>query len=85
MNMPALEVKTALITSAGREPARTLALTLAKEGWQLALNDLTPFHLEESAGAARGLGAQVSTHIGDSSKGLFARGLVEEEIGRAHV
>ena len=74
--------KTALITSAGREPARGLALALAGWGWQLALNDLTPTHLEETASAARDLGAQVSTHVGDSSKGLFARGLVEEVLER---
>jgi NAD(P)-dependent dehydrogenase (short-subunit alcohol dehydrogenase family) len=42
------------------------------------LNDLTPLRLEESAEMARALGAEVSTHVGDPSKGLFARGLMEE-------
>ena len=82
MNMSLKANQTALITSAGREPARTLALALAAQGWRLALNDLTPMHLEETAAEALALGAQVSTHIGDSSKGLFARGLVEEVLDR---
>lgn len=72
--------KTALITSAGREPARSLALALAARGWRLALNDLTPQRLDETAVLAESLGAVCSTHIGDASKGLFARGLVEDAL-----
>jgi len=72
--------KTALITSAGREPARALALALAARGWRLALQDLTPQRLDDLAARAAGLGAVCSTHIGDPSKGLFARGLVEEAL-----
>lgn len=82
MSAAAVGSKTALITGAGREPASLVALALARLGWQLALNDLTPLRLEEVARAASGLGAQVSTHVGDASKGLFARGLVEETLDR---
>ena len=78
--MPDLSGAAALITGAGREPARSLALTLAQAGCRLALNDLTPLHLDETAAQARVLGAQVSVHVGDSSKGLFARGLLEEML-----
>jgi 3-oxoacyl-[acyl-carrier protein] reductase len=74
--------KTALITSAGRAPARDLALALAGLGWNLALNDLTPQRLDETAAAAQALGGLASAHIGDPSKGLFARGLVEEVLDR---
>ena len=80
MNLSPAPLKTALITSAGREPARSLVLALAGWGWRLALNDLVPLRLVETAALARGLGAQVSTHTGDSSKGLFARGLVEDTL-----
>jgi 3-oxoacyl-[acyl-carrier protein] reductase len=78
--MPDLSASAALITSAGREPARSLALALAACGCRLALNDLTPFRLDETAAQARALGAQVSIHVGDPSKGLFARGLLEEAL-----
>jgi NAD(P)-dependent dehydrogenase (short-subunit alcohol dehydrogenase family) len=71
---------TALITNSGREPARSLALALAARGWHLALNDMVPLRLEETAEQVRQLGAACSTHIGDVSKGLFARGLVEEAL-----
>lgn len=74
--------KAALISGAGREPARSLALELARSGWRLALNDLTPQRLEESAAMARALSAETSTHVGDPSKGLFARGLMEEVLDR---
>jgi len=70
----------ALVTGAGREPARALALALAGAGCRLTLNDLTPFHLDETAGQARVSGAQVAVHVGDPSKGLFARGLLEETL-----
>jgi 3-oxoacyl-[acyl-carrier protein] reductase len=82
MTIPSEINHTALITSAGRDPARTLALALAALGWRLALNDLMPQRLDETAMEAQALGAHVSTHIGDSSKGLFARGLVEEVLER---
>jgi 3-oxoacyl-[acyl-carrier protein] reductase len=78
--MPDLKDNTALITGAGREPARSLALALAQAGCRLALNDLTPLHLDETAALARALGAQVTVHVGDPSKGLFARGLLEEML-----
>lgn len=75
-------VKTALVTHAGLEPARSLVLALAGQGWNLALNDLTPLRLDPLAAEAQSKGAEVSQHIGDSSKGLFARGLVEETLDR---
>ena len=68
------------MTGGGREPVRALAVALAQLGWNLALNDLVPTRLDETARLAREAGAQVSTHIGDASKGLFARGLVEEAL-----
>jgi NAD(P)-dependent dehydrogenase (short-subunit alcohol dehydrogenase family) len=78
--MPQLSEQVALITGAGRDPARKLALALAARGVGLALSDLTPMALEQSAGQARSLGARVSTHVTDPSKGLAARMLVDEVL-----
>lgn len=69
-----------MITGAGRAPARALALALAGQGVGLALCDLTPMALEETARQARSLGAQVTTHVSDPSKGLAARMLVDEVV-----
>ena len=78
--MPQLSEKAALITGAGREPARSLALALAASGVGLALSDLTPMEMERTAAQARSLGARVSTHVTDPSKGLAARMLVDEVL-----
>ena len=75
-----LNGKTALVTGAGREAARAVALALAKRGVRLALSDLTPMQLEETARLVRELGGQATTHIADPSKSLAAHMLVEEFI-----
>lgn len=80
--MGLLSGKIALITGAGREPARSLALELAACGAGLALSDLTPMALEETAALAQVSGAAVSTHVTDPSKGLAARMLVDEVLER---
>jgi NAD(P)-dependent dehydrogenase (short-subunit alcohol dehydrogenase family) len=78
--MPQLSDQVALITGAGREPARKLAMALAARGVGLALSDLTPMALKQTATQARSLGARVSTHVTDPSKGLAARMLVDEVL-----
>jgi NAD(P)-dependent dehydrogenase (short-subunit alcohol dehydrogenase family) len=78
--MTIASLSTALITGAGREPARSVALALAHAGFRLALNDLTPLRLDETAALVRSSNGQVSVHVGDPSKGMFARGLVEEAL-----
>ena len=78
--MQQLSEQVALITGAGREPARSLALALAARGVGLALSDLTPMALEQTAAQAQSLGARVTTHVTDASKGLAARMLVDEVL-----
>ncbi len=73
---------TVLITSAGREPAKSIALALAEPGVRLALTDLTPMGLEETAALVRAQGAEVSTHVADPSKGLAVRMLIDEVLER---
>ena len=75
-----LNGKTALVTGAGREAARAVALALAKRGVRLALSDLTPMQLDETARQVRELGGQATTHIADPSKSLAAHMLVEEVL-----
>ncbi len=78
--MAALDGKIALIHGAGREPARSLALALAAHGAGLALCDLTPMAVEQTAAAAEALDARATCHIADPSKGLAARMLVDEVL-----
>lgn len=78
--MPDLTGQIALVHGAGREPARSVALALAAQGVGLALCDLTPMAVEQTAAAAQALGARVTCHISDPSKGLAARMLLDEVL-----
>ncbi|BAJ65003.1 SDR family NAD(P)-dependent oxidoreductase [Anaerolinea thermophila] len=73
---------TALLTSAGREPTKSIALALAEPGARLALTDLTPMGLEDTAALVQAQGAEVSTHVADPSKGLAVRMLLDEVLER---
>lgn len=68
----------ALLTGAGREPIRSLAVALAAHGTALALTDLTPMGLEETAALLPN--GQVTCHVSDPSKGLAAHMLIEEVL-----
>ncbi|MBI4927535.1 MAG: SDR family NAD(P)-dependent oxidoreductase [Anaerolineae bacterium] len=80
--MPPLDGKIILITGAGRVPARSLAQALASAGAHLALSDLTPQAVEETAAACRLSGAQASVHVAAPAKGMAARMLVDEVLER---
>lgn len=75
-----LQTQCAFIVGAGREPASSLALSLAKQGFGLALNDLTPMAMDAVAEKARAMGVRVSCHVADPSKGLAARMLLDEVL-----
>jgi NAD(P)-dependent dehydrogenase (short-subunit alcohol dehydrogenase family) len=77
--------KIALITGAGTGIGKAAALALAGDRWNLALTGRRPEPLEETAQAARELGAQVlalPADVGDPSavKSLFAK--VRDTFGR---
>ncbi len=75
-----LSGKIVLLTGAGREPVRSLAVALAQRGARLSLSDLTPYNLEETAAAVRAAGGQAACHVADPVKGLAARALFEEVL-----
>ena len=65
--MKELRGKVAVITGAGSGIGRALAGAFADEGCRLALVDVAEKGLQETAGALRGRGARVSTHVADVS------------------
>jgi NAD(P)-dependent dehydrogenase (short-subunit alcohol dehydrogenase family) len=78
-----LSGQTALLTGAGREPVRSIALTLARHGVRLALSDLTPMQLDETTALIRAAVPDLtapSAMISDPSKGLAARMLFEDAL-----
>lgn len=80
MRPAALQGKVALVTGAGREPARSLALALAERGVGLALSDLTPMGMEETAALAASHAARITCHVADPSKSLAAAMLIDEVL-----
>jgi short-subunit dehydrogenase len=78
----------AVVTGAASGIGREVALELARKGCALALVDLNESGLEDTANAARGLGAKVSTHRVDvASRSHMEQlpGQVITEHGHVHV
>jgi NAD(P)-dependent dehydrogenase (short-subunit alcohol dehydrogenase family) len=59
--------KVVLITGAGRGLGRRAALAFARAGASLALDDLTPIHLDETAAQVERLGAPVKAYTEDAA------------------
>lgn len=79
INLP-LKGKVALVVGAGRPLGRAAALGLAKAGARLALHDLSPVHLDETAAEAAALGAGQRCYTGDVGKGLPCRALIADVL-----
>jgi len=80
-----LKGRVAVVTGAGSGIGRSLALQLAGRGCALALCDIDPERLAESAGAARTLGVRVSEHrldVADASAVAALPAAVQAEHGR---
>lgn len=70
--------KVVLIVGAGRPMGRLLALGFARAGAKLALHDLVPIHLDETAAQVQALGAETRCYTGDVGKGLPCRALISD-------
>lgn len=77
-----LSGRTVVVTGAGSGIGRELALQCADRGARLALCDLNPGGLDQTASAARARGAQVLTHTVDVSDAeqmnTFAKDVLEQ-------
>jgi len=83
-----LKGKVILLVGAGRPIGQALAIGFARAGAKLALHDLSPVHVDETADQVKGLGAECRTYTGDIGKGLPCRALVSdvlEDWGRLDV
>jgi len=75
-----LENKVILLVGAGRPIGRALALGFARAGAKLALHDLSPVHVDETAALVKELGTECRTYTGDIGKGLPCRALVSDVL-----
>jgi NAD(P)-dependent dehydrogenase (short-subunit alcohol dehydrogenase family) len=69
-----------LVTGAGRGIGRAIALAFASQGAILAVNDLTPVNLDETAAQIRSVGAQVKDYIFDIAKKMPVEAMVDEVL-----
>lgn len=83
-----LEGKAALITGAGRGIGRTMALTFARAGADIAINDVNLDAAEEAASEIRSLGRKaiaVKADVGDAAEVDAMVGRVVTELGGIHI
>jgi NAD(P)-dependent dehydrogenase (short-subunit alcohol dehydrogenase family) len=83
-----LEGKAALITGAGRGIGRTMALTFARAGADIAINDVNLDAAEEAASEIRSLGREaiaVKADVGDAAEVDAMVGRVVTELGGIHI
>ena len=86
--MQRIQDRVAVVTGASGGIGRAVALELAGRGAHLAIQDLRPEPLEETAEAARAMGRTVLSRVFDvsdgSEMGAFAQA-VRSEMGGAHI
>ena len=72
--------KVVLITGAGRGIGKTIATWFAREGAQLAVNDIQNTELDQTAAMLRGFGNRVNTYVCDISNSSRDEELVQSVI-----
>jgi 3-oxoacyl-[acyl-carrier protein] reductase len=73
--------KIAMVTGAGAGLGREIALTFAREGARLALNDIRREPVEEVAQAIRAAGGEARSFVADVSDSVEVRAMFEELVG----
>jgi len=72
--------KVVLITGAGKGCGRTLAETFAKQGAQVALNDISPINVDEVTEKINARGETAKSYIEDVAKKVGAQALVKNVV-----
>jgi len=80
VNLGRFQDKIVLVTGAGRGIGKVIAVWFAREGAQLALNDIQHAELDDTASMLRGLGNRVETYVCDISNGNEVEKLVHSVI-----
>jgi len=73
-----LEGQLALVTGAARGIGKAIAVVLAANGADLALNDIDARELEKTAGELRNAGARARAYVADVGESRQVRGMAEE-------
>ena len=77
----ALKDKVVFIQGAGRYPGPLLARAFAAQGAVVAACDLSPSLLNPLEKAATAMGGKIQGYVGDTSRGMPARALLDEVAG----
>lgn len=77
MNQTA-EPQVALVSGAGRSVGRAAALALAREGYRLALQDLSPLTLDPLAAEVEAQGGRARAYVFDATRQMPAQALVDQ-------
>jgi short-subunit dehydrogenase len=83
-----LKGKVAVVTGAGSGIGRALSIQLAQKGCSVAISDINPETLNETAALVRETGAKVSTHVVDVANQAEMRALPEAVMaahGSVHI
>jgi 3-oxoacyl-[acyl-carrier protein] reductase len=73
-----LHNKTVFIQGAGRAPGPQLAHAFAAQGANVAAGDLSPILLDPVGDSGEGLPGMIRTFVGDTSRGMPARAILDE-------
>jgi NAD(P)-dependent dehydrogenase (short-subunit alcohol dehydrogenase family) len=78
LNLANLTGQVVLVNGAGRGPGPLMTETFARAGAVVAAVDLSPILLDPLVERVRSAGGQIRTYIGDFSRGMPARSLLDE-------
>lgn len=83
-----LSGKVALVTGAGAGIGRAVALTLARAGAAVCVNDVNPDHAERTVEMIQAAGGRTMSYVGDTSKRFNVSAMIEalrDELGGLHI